>query len=156
MGSYCRNNTVKLAAEAMPKTKKTKPRKHKRSTVQEPGKKLSGASSPGATADLFQEISKLPQFELYPERKLFWDNVTHNGLDHLRHCLCTKYSELYKNCKGKYAYLDLQVGWHDFLRNVASTVESHSVTVHITDKEQGSVITSPVGWGTIHRPCKSW
>ncbi len=45
--------------------------------------------------------------------------------------------------KEKYAYLDLQVGWHDFLHNVASTVESHSV--HITDEEQGSVITSPVG-----------
>ncbi len=60
--------------------------------------------------------------------------MSQNGrdtLDHLTHCLCTKYSELYNNCK---AYLDLQVDWHDFLCDVASTVSVHE-----------AVITSPVG-----------
>ena len=77
-------------------------------------------------AEVIREVSWLPQLDLYQERKTFWDSVAREHKDKIQDfidCLSKKYSELYSDCKGKHAYTDLQVRWHEYLRSVASSVE---------------------------------
>ena len=85
----------------MPKIKKVKLKRHKIDRVRNLGKSLDNSSGP-ILDRVLEEVSKLPQFELYPERKTFWDSLTKDHIRDLVNCLCKKYSQLYVECKGKY------------------------------------------------------
>ena len=139
-------------ARTMPKTrstKKSKLKRHKRGTITKLGKRLDARSSSEVHSTVLQYVGKLPQLELYPERKTFWSILTSEHkelLQDLVDCLCHKYSQLFLECKGKYAYVDLQIHWHDFLRSVAASVEIQSCEdAQLSDSEYEAVLSSPTG-----------
>jgi hypothetical protein len=63
-------------------------------------------------------------------------------LGNLVSSLCQKYSTLYESCHGKDGYLKFQIGWHDYLRSVAASVDIQSTSDAQVDDSQDS--TSPV------------
>ena len=70
---------------------------------------------------------------------------------HLIDCLCLKYCELYIDCKGKHAYFDFQVRWHDFLRRVASAVDNQNTeNAQIKDEEHKAIVSFPVGCAWLY------
>ena len=97
------------------------------------------------TESVLKEVTKLPQLDLYPERKTFLEIVQEEceaELGNLVSSLCQKYSTLYGLCHGKDGYLKFQIGWHDFLRSVAAFVDMQSVSdAQVDDCEDA---TSPV------------
>lgn len=78
---------------------------------------------------ILQQTAELPWFELYPERKQFLSIVETECNDEfttLVSSLCDKYSEMLKSFRGKLAFLDLQIQWHQFIRSVAAFVETQA------------------------------
>ena len=79
----------------MPKSKKSKLKRHRRSVVKELSKKLEVVSI--TAAEVIREVSRLPQLDLYQERKTFWDSVARehkNKIQDFIDCLSKKYSAL--------------------------------------------------------------
>ena len=84
------------------------------------------SSETDLTESVLKEVTKLPQLDLYSERKKFLEIVQEQcgaELGNLVSSLCQKYSTLYGLCHGKDGYLKFQIGWHDFLRSVAAFVD---------------------------------
>ncbi len=51
-----------------------------------------------------EELEKLPQLEMYPERKQVFHIISeeqNDGLVKLVDCLCNQYKQLYIKCRGK-------------------------------------------------------
>ncbi len=98
---------VSCRIEAMPKTKKPKETKLKRHKIdgsrEKPGQEHTELNtcifSTGTCifSTVLEEVAKLdPQFELYPERKTFWDCLTTDHAAAIKEfvdCLCKKYSQ---------------------------------------------------------------
>ncbi len=134
----------------MPKTKSTKKpkqKKHKRIVIKRLSDKLNATgSSETVSEEVILEVSKLPQLELNPERKCCWEIVTkdhRHTMEDSIYCFSKKYLE----CQGKskHPYVDLQLGWHDFLRSVASAVErQHYFDAQVVDVGHQVAISSPM------------
>ena len=103
------------------------------------------SSETDLTESVLNEVTKLPQLDLYSERKKFLEIVQEEygaELGNLVSSLFQKYSILYGSYHGKDGYLMFQIGWHDFLRSVAAFVGTQSVSDAQVDDCEDS--TSPV------------
>lgn len=97
------------------------------------------------TESVLKKVTKLPELDLYSERKKFLEIVQEQcreELGNLVSSLCHKYSTLYGLCHGKDGYLKFQIGWHDFLTSVAAFVDMQSTSDAQVDDCEDS--TSPV------------
>ena len=106
----------------------SKPKRPNKASVSRVAKAIlpSENSSDNLAATVLQQAAELPWHELYPERKLFLNVVKSECQEEFRtlvSSLCDKYSEMLKLFRGKYAFLDLQIQWHQFIRSVATCVE---------------------------------
>ena len=120
-----------------------------RSSVKAVATTLATSTVSSATEDLTEfvldKVAKLPELDLYSERKKFLEIVQdqcRGELGNLVSSLCQKYSTLYESCHGKDGYLKFQIGWHDFLRSVAAFVDIQSTSDAQVDDCEDS--TSPV------------
>lgn len=100
----------------------------------------------GLAESVLKEVALLPELELFPERKKFFQTVEDSckvKYSKLVSSLCQKYSDLYTSCQGKNGYLKFQIKWHDFLRSVAAYVHNQCTSDAQVDdcNEDG---TSPV------------
>ena len=89
---------------------------------------------------IIASISALPQLELYPDRKVFLEVIKgecKETLINLIQSLSNKYCTLYKNLKGKDAYINLQIQWFDYIRSMAVYAQEQCiediVTTYIVD-----------------------
>lgn len=79
---------------------------------------------------ILDQAADLTWLELYPERKTFLDVINTECKDEFRilvSSLCNKYSDLLKSFRGKHAYVDLQIQWHEYIRAIAAFVEAQAL-----------------------------
>ena len=89
------------------------------------------AEGGGLSAKILCEVDKLPQLELYPNRRRFLEIVQTECMsefENLINNLCQKYSDMLLTCHGKDSYMKLQVQWHDYIRSLAAFVYAQSDT----------------------------
>ena len=134
----------------MSKAKASKLKRLNKSSVSRVAKAIipSENSCENLATTILQQTAELPWFELYPERKQFLSIVETECYDEfttLVSLLCDKYSEMLKSFRGKLAFLDLQIQWHQFIRSVAAFVETQATEDTQLDAEyEEAASNSPV------------
>ena len=116
--------------KAMSKAKACKLKRLNKSSVFRMAKAIipSENSCENLATTILRRTAELPWFELYPERKQFLSIVETECNDEFITLvsLCDKYSGRLKSFRGKLAFLDLQIQWHQFIRSVAAFVETQA------------------------------
>ena len=136
--------------KAMSKAKASKLKRLNKSSVSRVAKAIipSENSCENLATTILQQTAELPWFELYPERKQFLSIIETECNDEfttLVSSLCDKYSEMLKSFRGKLAFLDLQIQWHQFIRSVAAFVETQATEDAQLDTEyEEAASNSPV------------
>ena len=133
----------------MSKAKASKLKRLNKSSVSRVAKAIipSENSCENLATTILQQTAELPWFELYPERKQFLsiiDTECNDEFTTLVSSLCDKYSEMLKSFRGKLAFLDLQIQWHQFIRSVAAFVETQATEDAQLDTEYEAASNSPV------------
>ncbi len=104
----------------MPKIKSVKRRKVK-ATITKISKEILNRDYQDLSKYVLEQVSSLPQLDLFPERRILLDVIKSEKREtFVRLVEGCYYSQLYSACKGKDAYLDIQIRWHESIRSLAA------------------------------------
>ncbi len=117
---------IKTAAMSKIKTVKKKSRKLTISSITKLSKDILNTDYQDLSKHVLEQVSACPQLDLFPERRILLDVIKSEKWEsfvRLVEGLSCYYSQLYSACKGKDAYLDFQIRWHESIRSLAAYAE---------------------------------